>query len=89
MEAIGDFFGNVFDSIFNFFTIIVDCFTILIDFITNIFEWIGMVINLPSQALDVISNLSHYWPPYLWLPLLSILTLVVVFRVLKIVMSGG
>lgn len=89
MGEIVKFVGNAFQSIFEFFEIVIQCLLLIVDFFQNISEMIGMVLSLPTTALETIFNLVHYWPSYIWLPIISLLTLVVTFRVLKIVMSGG
>lgn len=64
--------------------------------ITNIGTWltgsvekIKFAISIPMTALDATNKLVDYFPAYVWAPILSLITLVLTFRVLKIILSGG
>lgn len=78
MSAIIDFLEGIWDFISSLF-----------DFLTSVIGWIAEVISLPGQAISVIAKLGKFFPSYFWLPIMSILGIVVIFRYLKIFQSGG
>lgn len=77
------------DAILGFFESIYDFIVDLWDFFTSIVEWIADVIELPGQALETIQGFSEFLPEYFWVALIGILGIVLIFRFLKIFLSGG
>lgn len=77
------------EAVVEVLTTIGEFITSIFEFLSNILKYIGQVITLPAKAIEVITSFSSFIPPIIWAPLLSILGIVVVFRLLKIFQSGG
>lgn len=84
------------EAILQFLEWIGDIFVTLFEVVMNIGNWlmgaietIAYAVTIPTAALDIVNKLTDYFPVYLWTPILALLSLVIVFRVLKIVLSGG
>lgn len=78
IEWIGDLLSSLVDSVMT-----------IGQFFMGTIETIKTVLAVPSAAFDVISKLEDYFPVYVWAPLFALITLVLLFRILKIVLSGG
>ena len=50
---------------------------------------LAYAVTIPTAALDLLDKLTEYFPLYLWTPILALLYVVMVYRVLKIILSGG
>lgn len=59
------------------------------NWISGIFEFVAYALTIPAAGYDLIDKLSDYFPLYLWTPILALLYAVMVFRILKIMLSGG
>lgn len=59
------------------------------NWITGAVEQIKFAVTIPFTALDTLNKLVVYFPSYVWVPVLALLYLCLVFRILKIVLSGG
>ncbi len=89
MDELIDWVDGAFSTIFNFFEVIIDCLTLITDYISMVGDEIGIALQLPVVALETVHNLVNYWPSYVWLPISCLLSLVLLFRVLSIILSGG
>lgn len=78
MEAILEFVEDIYDFIVE-----------LWDYFTSIIEWIAEVISMPVDALTTLEDFSEFFPSYVWVALIGVLGVVVIFRLLKIFLSGG
>lgn len=78
IEWIGDLLSNLVEAVVN-----------IVDWLLGTVEIIKTVLEIPNAALDIINKLVDYFPTYLWAPVFALITLVLVFRVLKITLSGG
>lgn len=78
LEWLGDILYSVWENITNIGT-----------WVTGAVEKIKFAVTVPTAALDVVDKLVDYFPGYFWVPILSLLSLVLTFRVMKIFLSGG
>lgn len=85
MEAIQEWLSWLGDILFGLWENV----TNIGNWITGSVEKIKFAINIPMTALDTTNKLVEYFPVYLWAPILSIISLVITFRLLKIILSGG
>lgn len=89
MDELINWVDGAFSTIYNFFEVIIDSLTLIIDYWSMTAEEIGIALQLPVVALETVYNLVNYWPGYVWLPISCLLSLVLLFRVLSIILSGG
>ena len=85
MEAILDFVEWIGDILWGLWETV----TNIGEFLTGAITSIKTAIEIPVAALDIVNNLADFFPVYVWAPVLALISLVMIFRVLKIVLSGG
>lgn len=77
MEALIDIFVSIGEAV-----------GAIVEFLEQGFEAINTFLSLPGEAFLILGTLSNFFPAVVWVPLMSIISIVLVLRVWKIVTSG-
>lgn len=79
----------MFDAIIGFLDGIWSFFEMLIELMTNGFEAITTFISLPTDSLSALWGLENYFPPYIWIPTISLISICIMLRIWSVITSGG
>lgn len=89
MDEIIDSIESAIDGIIAMGMGLYDTVCAIFDHITDISSRIALIIEMPATALDTFFTFDKYFPDTFWYFLSTFLWILLGFRVLKIVLSGG